>query len=161
MMPRRATPGRKWTAEEQDYVVDCYALGVDDGTIGDAIARSATAIASFRRDHGLIAERVDTRQWHKTVEREWGNLYPSEIAALIGISGHAVSRIARKLGLGTHGLQPRTSAAAFVHPTPPPPKGYTAAQLLWAKAYAGDRQADLITSHHTGKRVGLGYGPRT
>jgi hypothetical protein len=46
-------------------------------------------------------------------------------------------------------------------PKPRKPKGYTPTQLLWASAYAGDRQADLITSLHLGKRVGLGYGPRT
>jgi hypothetical protein len=40
------------------------------------------------------------------------------------------------------------------------PRGYTPTQLLWARAYEGDRQADLITSIHTGKLVGLGYRVR-
>jgi hypothetical protein len=44
---------------------------------------------------------------------------------------------------------------------PVKPKGYTPEQLLWARSYEGDRQADLITSLHTGKLVGLGYGVRT
>jgi hypothetical protein len=160
-MPKRETNGRKWTAEEAAYVEDCYALGVDDATIGAAIARSITGVRSFRWKNGLKAVKGDYRHFHKIVEREWGRLYPSEIARQAGISTEAVNRIARKLGLGTHGLKPRTSAAGVVHPTPPQPKGYTPEDVLWAKMRRGDRQADLITSHHTGKRVGLGYGVRT
>jgi hypothetical protein len=46
-------------------------------------------------------------------------------------------------------------------PVPMRPRGYSPTQLLWARAYEGDRQADLITSIATGKLVGLGYRPRT
>jgi hypothetical protein len=155
----RISTGKKWTAEEKAFVYAEYEKGHNDGVIGDALGRTIASIASFRKQEGLVGTNPKSSNWEEVVSREWGKRYPEEIGALVGITGERVSQIARRLSLGSHGLPSRNPY------TPPPghapkPRGYTPALLRWARRYRGDRQADLIASHRTGKRVGLGYGPR-
>jgi hypothetical protein len=83
-----------------------------------------------------------------------------EMARTLGRSRCSVSSWRLDRAIGAKRTPPVTVDNSSV-PKPLKPLGYSPAQLLWATAYEGDRQADLITSLHTGKRVGRGYGPRT
>jgi hypothetical protein len=86
-------------------------------------------------------------------------LSDEEMGDTLGRTRSSVSswRLDRAIGA----KRPKSPVDNSALPKPEKPRGYSPTQLLWARAYEGDRQADLITSHHTGKLVGLGYRPRT
>ena len=75
----------------------------------------------------------------------------------LGRTAGSVASYRQYMGIGT---KRRLQFSTEAQPTPGKPKGLCPRQVLWAKLNPGDRQADLITSLHLGKRVGQGYGPR-